>query len=154
MVYDSRRSRYAKKKTDIDNDSLDDKSEHLDEEYADDEKSVGENEVNEEEGFEEESEPVESEEFGDDSAAQPLTEEEMKNVQKHVRSRGMFLNSWWKKALLWGFIEWIIVLAFVVVLQFMKLADLDPNRNWWIFLAILVALNLIYQKFFSGKINL
>jgi hypothetical protein len=154
VKYDSRRSRYAKRKTDLDNDSLDDKSEHPEDEYVDDEKAVDEKELAEEgeEGFEEEA--SEGEEFSDDSAAEPLTDAEMQNVQKHVRSRGLFLNSWWKKALLWGFVEWIIVLAFVVVLQFMKLADLDPNRNWWIFLAILLSLNLIYQKFLAGKVSI
>lgn len=149
--FDSRRSRYLKKRSDIDNDSLEDKNEYYDDSLEDSDKDI-DNSNEDLEDFD----PAQSnsdEEFSEDGEADPLSEEEMQNVQKHVRSRGLFLSEWWKKALIWAFVEWIVILAFVVLLGFMKLADLDPNRNWWIFLAILVSLNLVYQKFLAGKIN-
>jgi len=149
--FDSRRSRYLKRRNAIDNDSFEDKAENYDDSLADKGESFDDS-VDDSKEFDSGGD-VSGEEFSEDGEAQPLSEEEMQSVQKHVRSRGLFLSEWWKKALIWAFVEWIVILAFVVLLQFMKLVDLDPNRNWWIFLAILISLNLVYQKFFAGKIN-
>jgi hypothetical protein len=66
----------------------------------------------------------------------------------------MFLNVWWKKALLWAFLFWLGILALGLAMQAMKLIIVDLTRQWWILLAGLIVLMMIYFKFFEGKIRI
>ena len=73
---------------------------------------------------------------------------------KHARSRGLFMNVWWKKALLWAVLIWLLILGIELGMQALGLVIVDLSRDWWMLLGIVMALSLVYQKFFSGKIKI
>lgn len=153
MVYDSRKSRYVKKKQqekevdDYDNDSLGNK-ENSSEEFAEDNFDEQGNELTDEQG-DEQLGVDENQDFSDDE----LDEEQIKNKFAHQRSglKGL-LENWWKKAIVFGVLWWLALLAFAFVMQVFGLVIVDLTRDWWVFLGIILALNMVYQKFLSGKI--
>jgi len=75
-------------------------------------------------------------------------------MKGHYRSNGLFSNVWWKKAILWAVLIWIIILGVELGMQAMKLIEVDLTRQWWVLLGIMIVLSMIYQKFFSGKIKI
>jgi len=139
------------------------------------EEDYGEKGDYEEEQFEEKDAPVYDspegeepaegeEEFVDDSA--PESDEEPESEEgynesvddsvpvsqpRRVRSNAMFVNVWWKKAFLWAFLSWIIILAIELGMQALKLVTVDLSRQWWVVLIVLVLLFLVYFKFFEKK---
>jgi hypothetical protein len=138
---DSRKSRYSKRRQVIEpeeqfDDSVDDSADSgVDgEEYNDDvsmEEQTGENE---------------------DYAQGEGAVEEMPQAGTHVRSRAMFNNIWWKKALFWAILVWLLILAVSMAMQAMKLVQVDLTRQWWILLAGIIVVAMVYFKFFEGKI--
>jgi hypothetical protein len=73
--------------------------------------------------------------------------------QTHIRSSRIAAgNVWWKKALFWAILFWLLILAFSMGLQAMKLVMVDLTRQWWILLAGIIVVAMIYFKFFEGKI--
>jgi len=136
-VMDSRKSRYAKKRRE--EEILPDEEAGLSDEQSDDYSA-------EDESF-------------DESAEGEIPEESDSNVdqslsQTHARSRGMFNNIWWKKALFWAILVWLLILALEMAMQAMKLVEVDLTRQWWILLAGLIVISMVYFKFFSGKIKI
>jgi len=141
---DSRKSRYAKKKV-----LVEETDEPL-EELAD-----GEESISEAGALADEDAPLDGEEALDENG-EPLMdgmEEGSTALPKtHVRSKGMFNNVWWKKALFWAILAWLLILAVEMGMQAMKLIQVDLSRQWWILLAGIIVLSMIYFKFFEGKI--
>ncbi len=147
-VYDSRKSRYIKKRqqekelADIDDDSLDDKQGDYD---------GGANAE-----FDEQSD-VQGDEQVDTDLDQDfdgeVDEENVKKRFSHQRS-GLksLLENWWKRAIVFGLLWWLALLAFAFVMQVFNLVTVDLTRDWWVFLGIVLALSMVYQKFLSGKI--
>jgi hypothetical protein len=161
--YDARKSRYAKRKDEIDDSQNFDSNESerlvqkkrrvVQEEELDSEAQEGGQEVDYAEGDDQFEENPEDQTVDDEEA----TQEEMpveQTSQKHVRSRGMFLNSWWKKALLWAFVIWLGILLIELGMHAMKLIQVDLTRQWWVLLGGLIFISMIYFKFFEGKIKL
>jgi len=72
----------------------------------------------------------------------------------HPRSRGMFDNIWWKKALFWSILVWLFILAVSMAMQALKLIIVDLTRQWWMLLGIIIVIEMIYFKFFDGKLNI
>jgi hypothetical protein len=72
----------------------------------------------------------------------------------HTRSRGMFNNIWWKKALFWSILVWLLILAVTMAMQALKLLVVDLSRQWWMLLGIIIVIAMVYFKFFDGKINI
>jgi hypothetical protein len=62
----------------------------------------------------------------------------------HVRSRGLFVNVWWKKALLYSAILWVVFYLLAQVMKIANLVDFDLNRNWVFFLLGLIFVIGIY----------
>ncbi len=73
--------------------------------------------------------------------------------QEHVRSQGLFNNVWWKKAVLKGFLAWLVIVVFAYVLQLFKLADVQNAANWFFLLLLSIALFLVFEKFLAGKVK-
>jgi len=91
--------------------------------------------------------PLDGEEGVDDLA----TDSSAPLQQSHYRSKAMFVNVWWKKAVLWAVLSWIIILAIELGMQALKLITVDLTRQWWGVLVILIVLYMVYFKFFEPK---
>ncbi len=167
-VYDSKKSRYShgsisnemnlirqKKKT-VKEDDFDqepaqedefaegESSEELD---AQGEENLGEQEIGDDSELSEEA-PIEGEDdLGEDVPAEAAT-------LTHTRSRGMFNNIWWKKALFWAILTWLFILAISMAMFAMKLITVNFERQWWVLLAIIILVEMIYFKFFEGKLKI
>ncbi|MFA5931623.1 MAG: DUF308 domain-containing protein [archaeon] len=145
--FDSRQSRYSKrnqkKQDEVPQEEMDEPQigEEGSEEFAneapvgDDFDENGEQEVTDEEG-----------------AVQEEGESAELPASTHVRSRGMVKNIWWRKALFWAILVWLIILAISMGMQAIKLIEVDLTRQWWMLLAGLIVIMLVYFKFFEGKI--
>jgi len=155
---DSRKSRYSKRKIQEEIAAEEGQEEFNDEGLTEqDEMSAGEMEgegaLSGEENFEEdagvEGQALEGEEGEFDENADSMPGEE--DASSHHRSRVMFNGVWWKRALFWGILAWLLVLGMAVVLKTLGLIDLNPNRQWWVFLGIIIFISLIYHAFFADK---
>jgi hypothetical protein len=160
--YDARKSRYAKKREEIDDAEFDSnereklaarKKRPVQEEELDSEVDDGAAEVDYAEGDDQfEENPADAPMDDEDGVENEMPVEQP--AQKHVRSRGMFLNSWWKKALLWAFVIWLGILLIELGMHAIKLIQVDLTRQWWVLLGGLIFISMIYFKFFEGKIKL
>ncbi len=160
--YDARQSRYTKKREEIDDEEFDvSESEKLSpkrkrmtrKEEIDEEIGEGAEDVDYAEGDDQ----FDENQSGELDEESETSGEEMPiqaPVQKHLRSRGMFLNSWWKKALLWAVVIWLGILLIELGMHTMKLIQVDLTRQWWVLLGGLIFISMIYFKFFEGKIKL
>lgn len=164
-IYDSKRSRYSResvatgmglvrpKKKVIREEDLDASSD--DEQFADDSSddldSQGEEDLGEQEGNEDSELSEGSLIDGEDDlgAENPLNTPS----PTHTRSRGMFNNIWWKKALFWAILVWLFMLAVSMAMQAMKLIMVDLTRQWWVLLGIMIVIEMVYFKFLDGKFN-
>jgi hypothetical protein len=144
---DSRKSRYSKRRQ-IQEDLQEEQNDLEGEEQTGDElddgasgedlgadEEMGEGEEMTEEGMDEETPP---------DAPQA----------SRVRSGAMFNGVWWKKALFWAILLWLLILGIESVMHALKLVDLNLTRQWWVLLALIIVLMLVYEKFFSNKIKL
>ncbi|MEK6959016.1 MAG: hypothetical protein AABW59_03160 [archaeon] len=89
----------------------------------------------------------EDEEVMDEGAGEQVEAKE----KSHFRSRGMFTNKWWKKALLWAFLFWAVVFIFGFALETTKLGNIDIGRNWFFLFLIILAIQLVWHKFDLGR---
>jgi hypothetical protein len=167
-VYDSKKSRYSRnslatgmglvkqKKKVVEEEISEANSE--DEQFSDDSAQGDELDANSDEFTQTESD----EELGlvDDGAVgeegEGSIEEEpiQEKTPTHTRSRAMFNNIWWKKALFWSILFWLFILAISMAMQAMKLIIVDLTRQWWMLLGIIVVIEMIYFKFLDGKLNI
>jgi hypothetical protein len=149
-VFDSKKSRYdkvsiatglglVKEKKRLVEEEFDEESEFAGETSSSDE--LGEEYSQSEDDFQEEGE---SDQLGEDYSVEDSS-------KKHVRSRGMFNNIWWKKALFWSILFWLLVLAVSMAMQAMKLIVVDLTRQWWVLLGIIILIGMVYFKFIDGK---
>jgi len=167
--FDSRRSRYLKRKqieNDLDENSLDDseqmitskKGKKQTEENFDDinETPLEEGEVSEEGAVDEFGEPLDDElgETGEETLEEGAEDVPLQQVGSHTRSRAMFVNVWWKKAIFWAVLLWLMILLIEIGMQAMKLIEVDLTRQWWVVLAGLIVILMIYFKFFEGKLKI
>ncbi len=163
-VYDAKESKYNKAKREIEEDKF--KEEEYGEREVDEEnyrnkrrlqRSRGEvEEPIEEEYVEGEEGEFSEEEYAEDQ--EPIDDLPEEDIQKepagHFRSRGLFTNVWWKKALLLGAVWWIGIFAFTFLLQVLGLIIIDLSRDWLFLLIVILVFSLVYQKFFSGKLKI
>lgn len=150
-IYDSKESRYNKRKQIQDEEmySRNKKRVEIEEDYPDEETSeslpneYGEEEFNEQDDYASE-EPIDE-----------LPEEDIRNTPTgHFRSRGLFMNVWWKKALLWAVVIWLGIFIFTFILQAINLVKIDLSRAWLFLLLVILVFSLVYQKYLSGKIKI
>ncbi len=152
---DSRKSRYAKRRAEKEEFIAEDNAEEFNDEGLTEQDELSAGKMGEEgdlatgeENFEEgaEGEALEGEEgdFDENVDAEG-------GAGAHHRSRVMFNGVWWKRALFWGILAWLIVLAGEVALHAINLVDLNLNRQWWVLLGIIVFISLIYHAFFADK---
>ncbi|VVB75718.1 Uncharacterised protein [uncultured archaeon] len=156
--FDSRKSRYAKRRAEKEIAPEDNPEEFNDEGLTQqDELSAGETEGEDalaqgdeqfEEGAGAEGEALEGEGEFDDGAEEGGSATSLDNPH---RSRVMFNGIWWKRALFWGILAWLIILAGEVALHAINLVDLNLNRQWWVLLGIIIFISLIYHAFFADK---
>lgn len=142
---DSRKSRYSKKKQII--------KDPLEKELNEDEALEPEQEV-EEDLVDDGSELDEGEEPIDENVEYAQGEEAVEAMPRpgtHIRSRAMSNNVWWKKALFWAILVWLFILGVSMGMQALKLIQVDLTRQWWILLAGIIVIALIYFKFLDGK---
>ena len=150
---DSRKSRYLKRKEERDEEvspeDMDDKE--LDEQ---DSKDYAEGEYPQEELGE--LDETSEEGLTDEENNMVDTEEEIETTKQsakgHTRSNAMFQNIWWKKALFWAILVWLLILAVSMAMQAAKLVQVDLTRQWWILLGGIIVVSMIYFKFFDKKI--
>lgn len=164
-VFDSKKSRYSRnsiatgmglvkpKKRIIKEEDLD---EPLGDDLSSEDESLSESDsMGEEDSIEQESSDdsdlgeegsIEGDEFGEEAPLESPS-------QTHTRSRGMFNNVWWKKALFWAILVWLLILAISMAMQAMKLIMVDLTRQWWVLLGIMILIEMIYFKFLDGKFN-
>jgi hypothetical protein len=163
--FDSRRSRYLKRKQmekDLEEDNSDELEEpmplkkgkkQVEEDFAEEEAPIeGEEELAQgEEGMGEE--PLEGEEGieGEEGLEGEEGMEEVPEVKvaSHTRSRSMFNGVWWWRAIFWAFLIWLIILLIELGMQSLKLVEVDLTRGWWIVLCGLVVVMMIYFKIFD-----
>jgi hypothetical protein len=167
-TYDSKRSRYSRnsiatgmglikqKKKPVEEEEFDqsvDEEPFTDDSSANDETGSSADEFGEE-GTSEDAELVDEgaqvgtgEDFGEEAPLEKVS-------PTHTRSRGLFNNIWWKKALFWAILVWLFILAISMAMQAMKLIVVDLTRQWWMLLGIIVIIEMIYFKFFDGKLNI
>lgn len=145
--FDSRQSRYSKRnqrnqeieasqKDELDEGQM---SEEESADFANEEAQVGDD-------FDENGEQEVTDEEG------TIDEGEELPTSTHIRSRGMVKNIWWRKALFWAILVWLIILAISMAMQALKLIEVDLTRQWWMLLAGIIVIALVYFKFFEGKI--
>ncbi|HNV01219.1 MAG TPA: hypothetical protein PKK60_02210 [archaeon] len=164
-VYDAKESKYNKSRNEID------ESKFKKDEYSDFEEKGAEEQTyrskrRAQRNREEVEEPieedyVEGEEFTEEEYSEdqePIDELPEEDIQKepqgHFRSRGLFTNVWWKKALLWGAVWWIGIFVFTFLLQVLGLIIIDLSRDWLFLFIVIEVFSLVYQKFFSGKLKI
>ncbi|MFA6064297.1 MAG: hypothetical protein WCW44_03660 [archaeon] len=167
--FDSRRSRYLKRKqmeADLDENSIDDTEDpvplqkgkkQVEENFdSNEEAPLEEGEANEEGAVDEFGEPLDDEtgETGEENIDESGEEEPMPQVSSHTRSRAMFVNVWWKKAIFWAVLLWLVILLIELGMQSMRLIEVDLTRQWWVVLGGLVVVLMIYFKFFEGKLKI
>jgi len=163
--FDSRKSRYAKRRAmqeEAEAEGIEDSEEvapvrkgkrQVEDEFSsvDDEPlPEGEEEMGE---VDENGDPID-EEAGEESIDETGEEMPLPGAPTHTRSHAMFINVWWKKALFWAILLWLIILLLELAMQMMKLIEVDLTRQWWVVLAGLIVILMIYFKFFEGKINI
>ena len=91
----------------------------------------------------------------DQDPIEELPEDVIRATPKgHFRSRGLFTNVWWKKALLWGAVWWLGIFAFTFLLQVLGLIIIDLSKDWLFLLIVIEVFSLVYQKYFSGKLKI
>ncbi len=163
-IFNSKKSRYAKKKplseyeeapVSEEEPMVDDgesNPDELGEEPLEGEEDLGGEPVEGEDGLTDESVDGGEEDLGDEPGGDIGDEEFVK--KKHARSRGMFVNVWWKKAIMWAVLIWVVVLGFELLLQAGKFVEVDLTRQWWFLLAGLIVICMIYFKFIDGKLSL
>lgn len=143
-VYDSKRSRYLKEKRE--KEEFEDVPEEKDADFE-----VPEDEA----GADFQDDSIDDADAGseEDLGEEQLDEEQVKQKFAHQRgAMNSILGVWWKRALLFGIFWWLALLAFAFVMQVFGLVTVDLTRDWWVFLAIILALSMVYQKFLSGKV--
>jgi|GEM_PF-1009227 len=167
--FDSRRSRYLKRKqmeADLDNDSLDDSEpvapakkgkKQIEENFdqTEEESPVGEEEQEGE--VDEFGEPVDGElgETGEDNLEEGAEGVPIQQANSHTRSRAMFLSVWWKKAIFWAILFWLVIMLIDFAMWILKLNQgVELSRQWWMVLAVLIVVLMIYFKFFEGKLKI
>ncbi len=166
-IFNSKKSRYAKKKLPSEYEKVPSEDDSdLNEADADsvdlgEEVPEGEEGLTEEEAAAGEEEPIDGEseaelngeeDLGDEPSGE-LTDEEFVK-KKHARSRGMFINVWWKKAIMWAVLIWVIVLGFELLLQAGNFVQVDLTRQWWFLLGGLIVICMIYFRFIDGKLSI
>ncbi|MCX6804253.1 MAG: hypothetical protein NTY48_06860 [Candidatus Diapherotrites archaeon] len=115
---------------------------------------VTNDEFGNEEGLSEGEGEVEgSSEFSETGEEDLSAEESGVSQGGHSRSRGLFVNVWWKKALLWSVLVWVFILLLEFAMQAIKLVEVDLSRQWWFLLAGLIVLSMIYFKFLDRKVG-
>ena len=67
--------------------------------------------------------------------------------KSHLRSNGLFENTWWKKGLLKGFIIFLIAVVFFYFFDFVGLINVENWKRWFFFLVVLLIFGLVYEKF-------
>ncbi len=151
-MFDSKKSRYSKKK----------RLEAPKEEYEEGEEELSEEGELGEEGSEEGDAiddygaegGVEGEEgFGEEGEAGSSEEMISQGKNVHARSHGLFQNIWWKKAIIWAVMVWLLVLILELVMQALNLVQVDLTRQWWFLLGGFLVVSLIYFRIFDGKIK-
>ncbi len=101
-----------------------------------------------------ESESAGGEEFADEGFSEADVNSAINSPSSaHARSRGLFNNAWWKKAILKGFAVWLAILVLAYIMDFLKMVNVEGMLNWAGFLVFLIIVSLIYEKFLKGKIN-
>lgn len=167
-TYDSKKSRYSRnsiatgmglvkqKKRVVEEETSEVNSE--DEQFGDDSAQADELDANSDEFTQAESDEdlslVDSGDVSEEGEGDIDEEPLAAQAPTHTRSRGMFNNVWWKKALFWSILVWLFILAISMAMQAMKLIMVDLTRQWWMLLGIIVVLEMIYFKFFDGKLNI
>ncbi|MFA6269389.1 MAG: hypothetical protein WCW13_03415 [archaeon] len=145
---DSKKSRYIKKRAPLE--EMVEKGEEL----AEGEEDLQEGELGEDAALEGE-ETIEGEDALDENG-EPLLDDlsgEEALPTTHIRSSRIAAgNIWWKKALFWAILIWLIILAFSMSMQAMKLVNVDLTRQWWVLLGGLIVVAMGYFKFLEGKI--
>ncbi|OQA30961.1 MAG: hypothetical protein BWY55_00700 [archaeon ADurb.Bin336] len=161
-VFDSRRSRYGRgsiatglglvkeKKKPIEKE-VEDENEFADEAPVEDDFGADEDYSNEEDFSDSQSEDdfQEGVEGESDQLEEEYPVEEL--PKKRIRSRGMFNNIWWKKALFWSILVWLFILAIEMAMHVMKLVTIDLTRQWWVLLGIIILIGMVYFRFIDGK---
>jgi len=148
---DSRKSRYSKKNAKKEVLAQADE-EFADEGYTEQDELAGEEGAMGEEQLAEGEEQLSEGEFPVDAGDEGIDDGEGVPVQRnHHRSGAMLGGVWWKRALFWGILAWLIILAGEVALHAINLVDLNLNRQWWVLLGIIVFVSLIYHAFFADK---
>jgi len=167
-IFNSKKSRYHKKKfvgdyeeaPQNDDSNLDDDSNisELEEEtpasegqLEGDEQSL-DNEVDTSEDVSGDAVESGEEDLGDEPGGDITDEDFVK--KKHARSRGLFVNIWWKKAIIWAVLIWVIVLGFELLLQYGNFVQVDLTRQWWFLLAGLIVICMVYFRFVDGKLKI
>jgi len=170
-TYDSKRSRYSRnslatgmglvkqKKKSISEDELDQASE--DEQFTDDSNPDDDLSADANDDSTDDSTDAQSADDVDlidegsvDAGGEELSEETSPAPLTHTRSRGMFNNIWWKKALFWAILTWLFILAISMAMFAMKLITVNFERQWWVLLAIIIVVEMIYFKFLDGKLKI
>ncbi len=167
-TYDSKKSRYSRnslatgmglvkqKKRVVEEESDEINSE--DEQFNDDSAQADEFDANSDEFTQTESDEelnlVDSGDVSEEGEGNIEEEPAAEQAPTHTRSRGMFKNIWWKKALFWSILVWLFILAISMAMQALKLIIVDLTRQWWMLLGIIVVIGMIYFKFFDGKLNI
>jgi len=155
-VYDSRKSRYSRNSLATGLGLVKQKKKVEEEEFSEDGTPDEIDDTNSEEFSESDNtddsdlsdeEPIEGEDVLDE---EPIEEQ----TPTHTRSRGMFNNIWWKKALFWSILVWLFILAISMAMQAMKLIMVDLTRQWWVLLGIIILVEFVYFRFLDGKFSL
>lgn len=151
-VFDSKKSRYGRTSIATGMGLVKNKKKSFDEDLAEEENYDSSDGL---ESDEDNYSQGDEEEFGDEDSNLAEGEEYPveEPLQKHVRSRGMFNNIWWKKALFWSILIWLASLAISMAMQAMKLIIVDLTRQWWVLLGIIILIGMVYFKFIDGKFS-
>lgn len=162
-TYDAKKSRYSrnsiatgmglvKKKKIVEDDEFDSGSSEeqlIDDTNSEEEVEAGASDEFEEEGSGEDLDLIDNGSVESDGEEIPIGAA----PSAHPRSRGMFNNVWWKKALFWSILIWLFILAISMAMQAMKLIIVDLTRQWWVLLGLIIVIEMVYFKFFDGKLN-
>lgn len=101
----------------------------------------------------------EGEAGGDSMAAEDDMESFDENIEnevkrRHPRSRGLFSNVWWKKAIIWGVLVWLLILVLEIAMQAIGLVEVDLRRQWWFLLGGLVVAAMIYFGVIESRLKI
>jgi len=71
-------------------------------------------------------------------------------ARSHYRSHGLFHNVWWKKGILWGFLFWLLIVAFAYLLDLFKMvSEVTSKENWFFLLIIFIAASCVFHRFYN-----